>query len=238
MTKLLKNTGPKKRRRVQDIFNQPPAQYRNPYDFSTECYPRKRDILSRFPEKQNAFLSAVQETESMYGYVPKAMQDVYASTALQGYHVEDYFSNCRPSDALRKFASADMCQNMEREWNENGRNVLSIVHTLDTFGDNSGGHLTIYCDDVINDRTDKLRDDIIADPSDGLIGDVFTRCPGDVLSDPDKKLCDVVDSECERRLQTSKRYSSKPLIVGSCSDTSVFSSQTSFECGTDDDMLY
>ncbi|XP_041377141.1 uncharacterized protein LOC121389540 [Gigantopelta aegis] len=240
MTKLLKNSGPKRRRRVQDIFSQTPAEhgFRDSYEssegssrFSSEYCPRKRDILTALHGHGNTFLSPGQESESMYGYIPKTMQNVYASTALEGCHVEDYFSNCRPNAALGRFASADMYNNRERAWNENRTDRVSIVHTKDTFGD-SGGHITGLRADVNGGSSTGLYDEISYDPS--------NRLCDDVIGDPSNGLGDdVIDTE--RRfslLETSTIYSSEPLIVGSCPDTSLFSSQTLFVSGIDDDMLY
>ena len=49
-------------------------------------------------------------SESMYGYVPKIVQSVQASNALEGSRIDDFFMNCHNDRELHSFASAQEIQ--------------------------------------------------------------------------------------------------------------------------------
>lgn len=48
--------------------------------------------------------------ESMYGYIPKIVQSVQASNALEGSKIDDFFMNCLKDTELNSFASAQEIQ--------------------------------------------------------------------------------------------------------------------------------
>lgn len=127
--RLVDGQRPKKRRRVQDIFKTQQEFDRSTEHFNcSEVYnntPRYRECptdnacsLEHYSREPRRFGHAhgltTQNTpgsderrDSMYGYVPKTMKNVYASTVLEGEKIDDFFGNCRTDSWMNMFASAD-----------------------------------------------------------------------------------------------------------------------------------
>ena len=59
---------------------------------------------SQQPQKTHPQNSGIRE--SMYGYIPKIVQTVQASNALEGSKIDDFFMNCLKDNELNSFASA------------------------------------------------------------------------------------------------------------------------------------
>ena len=120
------NGVPNKRRRVQDIFNTEssdtvPSNKETP---TSDVYIHSENfthmkVPNVFCRKEKNVKSNNGHVESMYGYVPKTMQNLYTSTALEGQKMEDYFSNLHNEIYFSKFA------NSEATKDETG-NVLQI----------------------------------------------------------------------------------------------------------------
>lgn len=96
------NSVPNKRRRIQDIFNMDDnsAPEVHSGNFSNSKVPNL--FYRDKPKRANC-----RNVDSMYGYVPKAMQHLYTSTALEGQKIEDYFSNLHNDIYFSKFANSE-----------------------------------------------------------------------------------------------------------------------------------
>ena len=112
---LIEGQRPKKRRRVQDIFvskrdedtesvisDSQRRYYKSNTrgQFSSDMFKPKRDFGRGFTP---SYLNRNSQVESMYGYVPKAVQDVYASNALEGAQIDDFFNRMHRESSLSKF---------------------------------------------------------------------------------------------------------------------------------------
>lgn len=109
---------PNKRRRVQDIFNTDPHSpalrdgeqtFLDPYEHKHSDNFTHMKVPSLFidnnrPKRPH---SDTNNVESMYGYVPKTMQNLYTSTALEGQKIEDYFTSLHNDIYFSKFANSE-----------------------------------------------------------------------------------------------------------------------------------
>ncbi|XP_046552603.1 uncharacterized protein LOC124262182 isoform X2 [Haliotis rubra] len=87
VARLLDNHNLPRRRHVGDIFREePPATTKVPF------------------LQHSAFNNSAEDR--MSGYVPKAVGEMSASTALTGAKFDDFFSDCRLYPALNKFAKS------------------------------------------------------------------------------------------------------------------------------------
>ncbi|XP_071085555.1 uncharacterized protein [Haliotis cracherodii] len=87
LARLLENQHSPRRRHVSDIFrHEPPATTTTPIP--------NRSVFNGGAE------------DNMCGYVPKAVGEMSASTALTGAKFDDFFSDCRLYPALGKFAKS------------------------------------------------------------------------------------------------------------------------------------
>ncbi|KAK6185377.1 hypothetical protein SNE40_007627 [Patella caerulea] len=111
-SRMQNQPGVKKRKKLDEIFECPKP---DPFQTSGDSYHLKS---IGFP------CMVAPHLESMYGYTPRAVQDIYASSALEGGAVEDYFTECRNDKVLDKFATAERC-NTNLETNT----VTNIVHS-------------------------------------------------------------------------------------------------------------
>lgn len=93
---------PNKRRRIQDIFNMDDNTISEEH-YGNFTNPKIHSLFYR--DKPNR--SNCGNVDSMYGYVPKAMQHLYTSTALEGQKIEDYFSNLHNDIYFSKFANSE-----------------------------------------------------------------------------------------------------------------------------------
>ncbi|XP_067652585.1 uncharacterized protein [Haliotis asinina] len=87
VARLLDNHNSPRRRHVGDIFREEPP------------------VTSKMPFLQRSAFNTSGE-DSMSGYVPKAVGEMSASTALTGAKFDDFFSDCRLYPALSKFAKS------------------------------------------------------------------------------------------------------------------------------------
>ncbi|XP_071173161.1 uncharacterized protein [Mytilus edulis] len=112
------NDVPNKRRRIQDIFNTDPHSpaLRDSEQSSFDPYEHKHSDNFTHMKVPSLFIdnnrpkrphSDVNNVESMYGYVPKTMQNLYTSTALEGQKIEDYFSSLHNDIYFSKFANSE-----------------------------------------------------------------------------------------------------------------------------------
>lgn len=112
------NVVPNKRRRVQDIFSsesQDSVQTQLNEELLSSDLQTRHDNLTHmnvpslfYKKDNNCSRPHCDNVESMYGYVPRAMQHVYTSTALEGQKMEDYFSNLHNDIYFSKFANSDL----------------------------------------------------------------------------------------------------------------------------------
>lgn len=74
-------------------------------------------VNSSRAHRPNPLFSGIRtpSEESMYGYMPKAIQDVRASSALEGRRIDDYFSECRRDTFMSRFARIERNKQKERE---------------------------------------------------------------------------------------------------------------------------
>lgn len=107
---------PNKRRRVQDIFNTESSECdtvpSNKETPTSDVHAHNDNFTNMkvpniFYRKEKNVKSNNGHVESMYGYVPKTMQNLYTSTALEGQKMEDYFSNLHNEIYFSKFANSE-----------------------------------------------------------------------------------------------------------------------------------
>ena len=108
-----------KRRRVQEVFNLPEDIHahvpnddrldiselnRNNYQLQNR---RNNNFGSEYTPKIYQSHSEHSHAESMYGYVPKAVQSVYASRALEGRRIDDYFDDTRGQNSWAQYGNTE-----------------------------------------------------------------------------------------------------------------------------------
>ncbi|ESO99001.1 hypothetical protein LOTGIDRAFT_238945 [Lottia gigantea] len=145
-TRLESQPGVKKRRGLDEIFERPKSEMlkssADPLDFKNVGYP--------------TMFSG--QLESMYGYTPRAVQDVYASSALEGGSIEDYFTDARNESVLKKFASAESCNGIADRDNTQVHSVRTRSDSRHKYMINSDGDYSSdsdmddldYCDTFPN----------------------------------------------------------------------------------------
>ena len=94
----LSSTSDKSRRSKQPLTVIPKVASKN---ISKSCMPNFNEMPVAHDPKSS---------ESMYGYVPKIVQSVQASNALEGSRIDDFFMNCHNDRELHSFASAQEIQ--------------------------------------------------------------------------------------------------------------------------------
>jgi len=116
---------PNKRRRVQDIFNPVPNgtegsytslnlrnqninQQRYGYNVMNSSHMNQQRVHTDFGSgyTPNMHIQNMNyQTDTMYGYVPKAVQNVYASKALEGVQIDDFFNRLHRESSMTHFAT-------------------------------------------------------------------------------------------------------------------------------------
>ena len=94
----LSSTSDKSRRSKQPLTVIPKIASKN---MSKSCMPNFSEMQAPHDPRSS---------ESMYGYVPKIVQSVQASNALEGSRIDDFFMNCHNDRELHSFASAQEIQ--------------------------------------------------------------------------------------------------------------------------------
>ncbi|XP_069112396.1 uncharacterized protein [Argopecten irradians] len=122
---LIDDDKTKKRRRVQDIFNTDNKKdgslsaekkfsgYNGSRTSGAFDYPNRQHVR-RVPSHrefgsgytpQGCRQNANNHVESMYRYVPKVVQNVYASKALEGKQIDDFFNRLHRESSMTHFAT-------------------------------------------------------------------------------------------------------------------------------------
>ncbi|XP_033754972.1 uncharacterized protein LOC117337931 isoform X2 [Pecten maximus] len=120
---LIDDNKTKKRRRVQDIFNPDfkkdeslstsvighnGGRTYGAFDYSRHQHVRRAPSHREFGSgytPHGCRQNANNQVESMYRYVPKAVQNVYASKALEGKQMDDFFNRLHRESSMTHFAA-------------------------------------------------------------------------------------------------------------------------------------